>query len=354
METAEFWQLGLVSDQGLRLALVELLASGYRTEARIVAHIAEVEERKLHLREGSESLFSYCLEVLGLSSSEAFHRITAARVARRFPIVFEMLERREVHLTAVCLLRDWLTPENHQELLAEASDKTKLQVQELVARRFPQADVASRLRKNGSATFKPLSEQSYQLQLNVSAALKEKLERLRALTSHANPSGDLALLIEHALDIALEKVEKRRFAKTERPRRETGAGSKPRTSASNAGEGGRELTDGTAAAKRRHIPNATRREVAARDGLRCTYQGPGGCRCAARAFLQIHHEEPWARGGGEQLGNLRLLCAAHNRLLAERDFGRGHVAKRLGLRGRSVLRLDEARGSGPRLSATSE
>jgi hypothetical protein len=115
MKIGAFWELGGVSDQQLRSGLAALLVSGYRTEARIVAHIAEVEERKLHLKEGSSSLFEYCVKKLGLSESEAFHRLTAARIARRFPVVFAMIERREVHLTAVCLLRDYLTPENHLE-----------------------------------------------------------------------------------------------------------------------------------------------------------------------------------------------------------------------------------------------
>jgi hypothetical protein len=105
--------LAHVSDQRLRGGLAELLASSYRTEARIVAHIAEVEERKLHSKDGSSSLFEYCVKQLGLSENEAFHRLTAARIARKFPVVFSLLERRELHLTAVCLLRDYLTPENH-------------------------------------------------------------------------------------------------------------------------------------------------------------------------------------------------------------------------------------------------
>jgi hypothetical protein len=131
---------------------VKLLVNGYRTEARIIAHIAEVEERKLHAKDGSPSLFEYCVKQLGLSESEAFHRLTAARIARRFPIVFSLIERRRIHLTAVCLLRDYLTPENHLELLAEASNKTKLQVQELLVRRFPRPDVASYVRKLPRAT----------------------------------------------------------------------------------------------------------------------------------------------------------------------------------------------------------
>jgi 5-methylcytosine-specific restriction endonuclease McrA len=380
MKTRAFWDLGGVSDQQLRSGLAALLASGYRTEARIIAHIAEVEERRLHSKDGSSSLFEYCMKKLGLSESEAFHRLTAARIARRFPTLFAMIERREIHLSAVCLLRDYLTRENHLELLAEASHKTKFQVQELLARRFPRPDVVSRIRKlpspvvsapahsingarpaNGAysaeggaspaeggaspaedapavaarsprgappsgapreasipvvparASIEPTSEARYRIQLNASAALKEKLELFKALVSHSVPNGDIAAVLERALDLALEQAQKRRFAKTERPRSR-------RTRMVKRASQHRE--------HREHIPNAVQREVAARDGLRCTYVSEGGCRCSARAFLQIHHEEPWARGGAPTTENLRLLCASHNRLLAERDFGAAHVAER--------------------------
>jgi hypothetical protein len=47
METRGFWQLAEVSDARLRSGLTELLVGGYRTEARIIAHLAEVEQRKL-------------------------------------------------------------------------------------------------------------------------------------------------------------------------------------------------------------------------------------------------------------------------------------------------------------------
>ena len=386
MKTGEFWHLRHVSDERLRTGLAELLASGYRTEARIIAHLAEVDERKLYLKDGGSSLFDYCQQQLGLSTSEAFHRITAARVARRFPVVFRLIEQRALHLTAVCLLRDFLTRENHQTLLAEASHKTKIQVQELLARHFPRPDVESRIRKlpqpksetplqsetplapvasllpaasvapvsevaahrpSAGAVVEPLSETRYRIQLNASVALKEKLARLQALTRHSNPSGDLAVVIERALDAALEQVEKRRFAKTARPRSDrtaplqTKSESKPESKSelelelesSNSALGrnakSRNGEQGTPRPRRRaHIPNAIRRQIAGRDEMRCTYEAPNGCRCTAQAFLQIHHERPWARGGDEQLSNLRMLCAAHNRLLAEKDFGASYVAER--------------------------
>ncbi|HXK18438.1 MAG TPA: HNH endonuclease [Polyangiaceae bacterium] len=64
---------------------------------------------------------------------------------------------------------------------------------------------------------------------------------------------------------------------------------------------------------------------AARDGLCCTFTSADGQRCSARAFLQIHHEHAWAKGGSDTLDNLRLLCGSHNRLLAELEFGKRHA-----------------------------
>ncbi|HWZ88065.1 MAG TPA: hypothetical protein VNW92_04425 [Polyangiaceae bacterium] len=265
MDSGAFWELGDVTDRDLQAELTRLLARGSRTEARIIAHLAAVEERRLHLAAGSSSLFEYCLRRLGLSESEAFHRITAARLARRFPAIFGLLEQRAVHLTAVCLLRDHLTPENHRELLEEASGKTKLQVQEMLARRFPRPDVASTIKKlppsrapvlagpafalprstpspdagtandsrkelpppaqlasaaqtSHKAVVEPLSAARYRIQLNASAQLKEKLEHALDLLSHSNPGGDLAVMIERAVDLLIERVEKQRFTQTKSPR----------------------------------------------------------------------------------------------------------------------------------------
>jgi hypothetical protein len=61
-----------------------------------------------------------------------------------------------------------------------------------------------------------------------------------------------------------------------------------------------------------------------RDGFQCTFIDGEGRRCPSRAFLQLHHEQAHALGGLPTLENLRLLCGPHNRLLAERDFGRAH------------------------------
>ncbi|HWA77970.1 MAG TPA: hypothetical protein VG937_36800 [Polyangiaceae bacterium] len=147
MGELEFWNLSGVSDERLLRDLRGFVASGARMDASVVAHLAEVEERRLHLKAAASSLFDYCLRRLGFSESEAFHRITAARLARRFPVIFEMLGARSIHLSGLRVLRDHLTAENHRELLAAAGGKSKKEVEILVATLAPRPDVASRLRK---------------------------------------------------------------------------------------------------------------------------------------------------------------------------------------------------------------
>jgi HNH endonuclease len=94
-----------------------------------------------------------------------------------------------------------------------------------------------------------------------------------------------------------------------------------------------------------HLAEVLARKLYLRDGsasafdycqTRLALSASEGCRCTARSFLQFHHEQPWARGGQATLENLRMLCAAHNDLLAERDFGATHLAERKAARsGRS-------------------
>ena len=141
------WDLKGLSDDELLRGLCSVRNAERGAVVLAVAHLAEVEERRLHLRAGNSSMFDYCLRRLGMSENEAFRRVTAARLVRRYPVILEMLAAGDIHLCAIGALRDYLTKENHRELLNEASGKTRKQVEELVASRFPRADVPTTIRK---------------------------------------------------------------------------------------------------------------------------------------------------------------------------------------------------------------
>jgi 5-methylcytosine-specific restriction endonuclease McrA len=76
----------------------------------------------------------------------------------------------------------------------------------------------------------------------------------------------------------------------------------------------------------RHIPAAVRDEVFVRDNCQCTFAAPDGTRCCETRGLEIDHIVPFALGGSNEADNLRLLCPAHNKLMAERVFGKEKIA----------------------------
>src|SRR5688572_5924982 len=104
MQHDHFASLKRLSDAELINAVKRLAAHERGTAAQLIAHLAELDTRDVTLREGYASLFAYCREALGLSEHEAFNRIEAARAARRFPIIIEMLSAGSINLTAARLL----------------------------------------------------------------------------------------------------------------------------------------------------------------------------------------------------------------------------------------------------------
>jgi hypothetical protein len=335
-------QLTDLSDDALLASLRAVCAEGNRLLARLVVHLGEVEERRLHLKAACSSMFDYCLRRLGMSEGAAYRRIAVARLARDFPCIVARIERGEVHLSALVLIRELVTAANVEELLTEVAGKSKREVQEIVARRAPKPDVPTTIRKLPErsvhaatspftlaslpatvlpeatpatpptpARIEPLSNARYKLQLTASAELRDKLERATDLMRHRNPTGDIAVVIERALDALLATLEKERLgATTRRPHSVSAA--RP----SKAG----------------HIPRSVRREVFARDGQQCTFADAGGNRCSARTLLELDHIEARALGGGDDASNLRVRCRGHNQLHAEHVFGKNHVAARIHLR----------------------
>ena len=61
--------LHAIPDDELLRRLGELVSHSRRVEADLVAHIGEVDERRLYAREASPSMFAYCTERLHLSEA---------------------------------------------------------------------------------------------------------------------------------------------------------------------------------------------------------------------------------------------------------------------------------------------
>ena len=77
-----------LSNRALDDALLALVAQERACIADILAHLAEVDRRKMYVADGFASLFRYAVEHLHMTEAAAGHRITAARLLARFPQIY--------------------------------------------------------------------------------------------------------------------------------------------------------------------------------------------------------------------------------------------------------------------------
>ncbi len=343
------YTLTRLRDDVLLCNLNDLAAQDRTITANLLAHMAEVDVRRLFAPAGYSSMHAYCVEKLGLSDDAAFKRLQVARQARRFPQVYVALAEGHVHLTGLNLLAPHLTAENVDDLLARAKHLRKPEIELLVARRFPRAELQRlddgicalpRLApaqvgsgSNGASIapgddtlarsdaalapaqagallapaqvvaeprprVAPITAERFAVQVTIDRATHDKLRHAQALLGHTVPSGDVAQVLDRALDALIVQLEKRKLGATARPR-------EPRPTLG-----------------KRTIPAHVRRAVWKRDDGRCTFVGDDGHRCATRTFLEFDHVVPVARGGAATAGQIRLLCRTHNQHEAERLFGK--------------------------------
>ena len=150
MNKTDLTSLSSLSNDELLLRVSKLVNQSRRVESVLVAHLAEVDVRRLYASEALPSMFQYCRDVLHLSESEAYLRIEAARMSRRHPMVLTMLEDGRLHLSGIATLAPQLkklTPADGEELLARAVHKSKRELKELVAELAPKPDVPPSVRK---------------------------------------------------------------------------------------------------------------------------------------------------------------------------------------------------------------
>ena len=136
-----------LEDGELILGLKNALARQRHETARLIAFISEVDARGIYRDHGYSSMFEYAVRALHMSEGEAFPRIAAGRLIRKYPRVLGMLSRGELHLCGIRLAGPELTPDNHDQLLDALRFKSKREIECLLAARSPKPDVNNEIRK---------------------------------------------------------------------------------------------------------------------------------------------------------------------------------------------------------------
>lgn len=341
-------RIAQLKDHELIARTQELLGRERQITAHLVMHLAEMDRRRLYLKEGCTSLHAYCMEVLHLSEYAAYNRIAAARAGRKFPLVLEMLASGEIHLAGVGLLAPHLTHANYRSVLARARHRSKRQVQELVAELSPQPVVEARVcvveaarptptepvataepptlaptHRGGDnpekpvqptaptasnpplpTTTQPIAPDQFRVHFTANAESIQLLRRAQDLLQHQVPGGDLAEVFHLALAGLVETLERKKVGA--RKKVGTRNGVRPNQTPPSS----------------RYIPAEVRRNVWSRDGARCAFSASTGRRCSATGHLEFHHVIPYARGGPATADNIELRCRAHNDYEAVVAYGK--------------------------------
>ena len=358
-------QLARLSDKRLLSRIQKLADVERRVTISILLHINEIERRRLHLKLGYGSLFDYCAEHLGYSAPAAGRRIQSARCVRDYPRVQQMLERNEINLTTISMIAGMMTKKNCGDLLRRIRGKSTREVEAIKAEFYGPVKIQDRIKpvyeairqetpvaampsestlgaesesntgttdEQGKLTAittntRPAVTIQKRLRIEFSAKQEfiEKFEEVRGLLMHkfaGRPSFEqvfdvvLDLFLDRNCPVLRQKRREERASKTA-----IAAANKKQTKATRLAQHKTSHSRRREWNQRRPIPAAVRDAVYTKSNGRCAYVGTDGRRCNSTVCVQVDHVVPVARGGTNDPSNLRILCASHNRLEAERVLG---------------------------------
>lgn len=324
------FELPSLSSDELVSETKRLVCEERRIGLDVLAHLREVDRRRLYLERGHSSLFSFCLRELGYSEPQAQLRIDAMRALRDTPGIEVKVRSGELPVTSVAKVQRFIRKEKIRTgqalpaterltLFTQVQGKSSRQIERILFEVSPESALPKERER-------VISESHSEIRLIIPEDLREQLETLKALYSHRmkDPHSTGELLRILAAD-ALKKAKPLRIASEEpsenciqvmtdpvMPDRIIAPISPQVKVASNVNAVGKVNT-----ARSRYVAISRKRQVLRRDGGRCSFTDSAtGQRCGSTHFLQIDHVLPYSSGGSSRdTENLRLLCGPHNRLM---------------------------------------
>jgi 5-methylcytosine-specific restriction endonuclease McrA len=380
-----------ISNKALLSGIRRLSETERETVLSILVHLIEIDRRGLYLPLGFSSLYEFCRDHLGYSEGTAVRRVNLARCIRDFPQSYLLLASGRISMSNLVKISKVIDDVNADALLSEIEGRSAREVDLIASRHRPKSAIRDRVTPvyvktvlevrgddsspgnrfkqntlpaggrfstinvdgkypdtsvdsgdgcsnsgngdgNGNGSGKgpaatstgsgPLAsvivlEQRFEVKFGVGPEFLKKVRRIRSLLSSKHHRH---LEFEELFSILMDEYIERHSPEG-RIRRKSGR--KQRKAENGTSNGKKKEVPEVS----RYIPLKVRDEVYARDHGRCAYVSAEGRRCGSTHDLQIDHIVPFARGGDSSPGNLRLLCGKHNRLEAERVYGKKHMEK---------------------------
>ncbi len=311
------------------LHLASLLRREQGAQADFLVALAAFDEAGAFRRLGYANLFDYLHRELLLPRSSAHYRKVAARLIRRFPEMVGPLRGGRLCLSTVVEVEKVLTEENWADVLPRFFGLSRQEAKEVVAelrpaqvvprrtvvtdvslrrevtpgetgagtsspgeldlthpaRVQPPDDAAMRAVEVSRPLVEPMTATASRMHITVSREFLALLKKAKSGQSHVQPGATDEDVLRAALELLVEKQEKRRAS----------------------------------------VPAKVKREVRARDEGKCQWKLASGGICGSEIRTEIDHVVPRGRGGPSTVANSRILCRVHNIEAARQAYGDAHM-----------------------------
>ena len=369
-----------LSNNQLLLQTKNLVQKERQINIQVLQHLQEIECRKLYLDRGFPSLFEYAVKELGYSHSAAYRRIKAMRLCRDIPQATSKIKTGDLNLTTAsqlqtffekkkrkdkkqtldkaqmlktnsserCDVRSTAAPaagcvnsnsdtdkkeENKQEnktpvelnstqkldLIKKAEGRSSRELEKTLFEIDPEVC-------NEKEKIRDINNNKVEMKVVLEKSCQQKLEDLKKLLSHKNPSMSYGELFSLLAELGLNKYDPKRKLNKQNKSDKVSVSTKSKkvfdkklqkTSVQKHNQ--KQHGHQKCVRHSRYISSVVRHHVWMRDQGQCTYVCPKTKRkCSSNHLLQIDHIKPFSLGGTHEADNLRLLCANHNQFAFSR------------------------------------
>ncbi len=281
-----------MSDQDLLARTAEVASRERHITLELMHHLREVDKRQLFVGLGHPSLYDFVIKELKFSEGATYRRIQTMRLIRDIPRAEARIADGRLSISTAAKVQSAgakLTIEEKEKLLEALEGKSTREVDREVSKLNP---------KGPKESTRWLDGETVLLTFWLDRSTFLSLQELLSIRTHVDVAKTYKVIFTDLIKLGKENWKLQRTA--------------------NSAPSSQCVNDKVW----KSLTPKLREAVWTRDQGICTYRNPSnGARCTTTDLLQIDHVHPLALGGRNELGNLRLLCATHNRARADQTFG---------------------------------
>ena len=298
-----------LTDQALHQNLMDLKSKESHIVALIISHIEEVYRRRLFADFGCSSIYDYCIRILGYSNGEAHKKISACKLASQVSGVRESIASGELSLSNAASAQMLVAKIQNSISIPTKSVPTAQTTIKEIRHSHPELihSIVERVKNKSTREcerelHKIAQEQNLDMpRLKSTRRNINDLAQLKVCVNRENLDAlklEMGITSEQELieGLIADKLTQLRAAKKSALDAEVKAGP--------------------------HKVNARPRSISRSKRAIVIKRAEGKCEnCGTSSRLEIDHKQAVAIGGGNDIGNLRVLCRSCNQRAAIQKLG---------------------------------